>query len=436
MIKISITLDKRTIKKDGTNPVQLLVLFPACLRRGIKHISVTPEEWTKMYRPNLRNEYLINLKKQIEDERKRAEDILIQLERTKRLTRENFIKLFDPNPKRKAKKQSEIVESKICKKNIYELFEEIIKTFDEVDSGTGENYGKALKSFRAFKPMLKYSELTPQFFKDYETHMLNSGRSLTLVGIYCRALRRAIKMAIQQKFIKEENYPFGKRTEGKYPIPKGNRSKRRALPDQILRKFIHFTLLEEEEYARDIVLFSFYCNGMNIRDVFHLQPDNITDKTISFTRRKTRRMTIESIRINIPLNVQIKNILEKWGTKKPFKHEYIFPLLNPLLSRDFKTTDPKTRTILFNKEAYRLIKNEIRRINRILKNIEKKLDSPVHLSTNIARYTWANFLDRNGAPLKYIQEGLGHTSPETTLHYLENLREEEKQEFNDMLERL
>lgn len=81
--------------------------------------------------------------------------------------------------------------------------------------------------------MLKYSELTPQFFKDYETHMLNSGRSLTLVGIYCRALRRAIKMAIQQKFMKEEDYPFGKRTEGKYPIPKGNRSKRRALPDEI-----------------------------------------------------------------------------------------------------------------------------------------------------------------------------------------------------------
>ena len=70
-------MDKRTVKKDGTNPVQLLVLFPACLRRGIKHISVTPEEWTKMYRLNLRNEYLINLKKQIEDERKRTEDILV-----------------------------------------------------------------------------------------------------------------------------------------------------------------------------------------------------------------------------------------------------------------------------------------------------------------------------------------------------------------------
>lgn len=371
----------------------------------------------------------------LKTKKKRAEDILIVLERTKRLSRENFLKLFEPNKKQKAKKDSST--TKISKKNVYELFEEIIKTFDEVDSGTGENYGKALKSFKNFKPILKYAELTPQFFKDYETHMLNSGRSLTLVGIYCRALRRAIKMAIQQKFMKEENYPFGKRTEGKYPIPKGNRSKRRALPDEILREFIHFIpQLEEENYARDIVLFSFYCNGMNIRDVFHLKPDNITDKTISFIRRKTKRMTTVSVRINIPLNAQIKNILERWGTKNPFKHQYIFPLLNPLLNKDFKTTDVKTRTILFNKEAYRLIKNEIRRINRILKNIEKKLDSPIHLSTNIARYSWANFLDRNGAPLKYIQEGLGHTSPETTLHYLENLREEEKQEFNDMLERL
>lgn len=70
MIKVSITLDKRTTKLNGTHPVQLLVLFPNYVRRSIKRISVTQEEWTKMFSPNLRNEYLISQKKQIEDEKK------------------------------------------------------------------------------------------------------------------------------------------------------------------------------------------------------------------------------------------------------------------------------------------------------------------------------------------------------------------------------
>ena len=443
MINITFFLDKRTSNAQGRHPIKIIILFPDNIVRSINRLAVTESEWVKLNEANLRNKQLLEIRKKMDSEKMRANTILTQLESCNKLTRENFLKLFDQKQNTKKKTSNSCsTENENLKKNkkkvkipIYTIFEkEVIAPFSKVDSGTYENYGKALKSFRNFKEEVKYSDITPQFFKDYETFMLNNNLSLTTVGIYCRPFRRAIIIATKAGFMKAADYPFGKRKDGKYPIPQGKRKKRRTLEGDDLKNFIYFESEQDDEnYAKDITSFSFYCNGMNMRDVFQLHPGNVTDSHIYFVRKKTERMTNETITIKVPLTPNVKRILAKWGTRNPQEHEYIFPLLNPLLNQNYETKNIEQRNILFKNEVYRAIKNEIRRINRLLLKIEKKINSPIHLSTEIGRYTWTNLLERNGAPLKLIQAGLGHTRPETTLHYLEGIREEDENPYIDLL---
>lgn len=517
MDKFNIFLDKRRIKDDGTYPVKILIKLSSSCSRGIDNISLSLGDWEKLNGKNLRDTRLKQIKKRIEDEKKKVREIIDELEKADCLTQENFFKIYDldnakpivkskpsKQPRRKettpsgasplvilqktplpTNKDNSVIqliptkpESPIyneflkgnkyyreelylvpklsertnscslqtlnaniteagkitSQESIYDIFAELNLPFKNAPNGTFENYQKALESFIKFRPHVKYSELTPQFFNEYEIHMMNTNVKASTVGIYCRAIRRAIKVAIKKGYMDENDYPFGRRKDGKYPIPKGDRTKHRALPDDTLVSFVHYSSDDEDEcYAHALTIFSFYCNGMNMRDVFQLQPGNVDKDYIHFIRKKTERMTTSVVTISVPLVPQVIEIINKWGTKNPTTGQYIFPLLNPLVNEDFGTIDPIQRNIRFKHVAYWLIKKEIRRLDRILLKIEKKINSPVHLSTNVARYSWVNFLDSKGAPLKLIQEGLGHTNPTTTLHYLENIRGKEANKYVDLL---
>ncbi len=79
--------------------------------------------------------------------------------------------------------------------------------------------------------------------------------SITTVGIYLRALRMIINIAIDNTAFRKEDYPFGKR---RYVIPTGKNIKK-ALPiDQIKKIFDYPTspgLPRASERFLDIYLF-------------------------------------------------------------------------------------------------------------------------------------------------------------------------------------
>lgn len=449
--------DKRKIRKsDNTYPVKVEVNFTPKVRSQIKEAYLTEAEWQLMYNPRLRDPRLLSIKDNIEQEIKRANNIIKELSQYDKLTPQNYKQLMGIKEKKnnhytnsnifshESQPPAQIVADREKEKSdqqipsLYEIFESIIKIQSKKDSGTATSYQCALNAFRSYKPHPQYSEITPSFFEGFQTFFTNKENSLATVGIYCRSIRTAVKKAFKKKYIEE--YPFGLRSEGKYPIPTGKRTKHKALDESSIKNLINFSSdIEEENYAVDILLFSFLCNGINPRDIFHLKAcnQNHVENDIEFVRRKTERMTKETVVIEVPLIPKVIAILKKWGTKNPRPNEYVFPLLNNLYKQIYDPNESSfDRKIRFKDKAYRAISNEIRRLNRILLKVEKKIKSPIHLTTGVARYSFANFMERKGAPIKYIQESLGHTNPSTTLRYLDSLKQEEKKEFTQYLEAL
>jgi integrase/recombinase XerD len=91
--------------------------------------------------------------------------------------------------------------------------------------------------------------------------MLNEGNSLTTVGMHLRSLRAVINKAITDGELGKNLYPFGRR---KYSPPKGAGNKRWPDDDK-LRQLYNYD--GEFTRAKDFWLFSYFANGINIKDI-------------------------------------------------------------------------------------------------------------------------------------------------------------------------
>ncbi|MFM7485640.1 MAG: phage integrase SAM-like domain-containing protein, partial [Cytophagales bacterium] len=147
-------------------------------------------------------------------------------------------------------------------------------------SGTADSYQCAYNSFKSYleskgRKKLNFGDVTPDWLKEYESWMLEKEKSVTTIGIYLRSLRTIINIAIEEGTLAREFYPFGKR---KYQIPSG-RNVKKALQLADIQKLVNYkTTTEAEERAKDLWLFSYLCNGANVKDMARLQYRNI-DKT-------------------------------------------------------------------------------------------------------------------------------------------------------------
>ncbi|MEX2336183.1 MAG: site-specific integrase [Fulvivirga sp.] len=172
-----------------------------------------------------------------------------------------------------------------------ELYKESLKS--ENREGSADTFKCTISSFQKYlstvkKDNLLFNEVTPSFLASYEKWMLKKGTSLNTIGIYLRNLRTVFNKAITEDVVDPGKYPFGK---GKYMIPKETKAKT-ALDRQDLKLLFEYQPQNEmEEWARDIWLFSYLCNGMNLKDIAKLQYKNIDweNSRLTFLRTKTSR---------------------------------------------------------------------------------------------------------------------------------------------------
>jgi len=129
---------------------------------------------------------------------------------------------------------------------------------------------------------MKVKEVTTDFLKKYESYMTSNGKSVTTIGIYLRHLRSIFNKAIDAEIIDRKYYPFGK---NKYQI-KAPRNIKKALTLDQIKGIVDYEVIEgsSQHLARDIWLFSYYCNGMNIKDILNLKFKNIQKDVIQFER--------------------------------------------------------------------------------------------------------------------------------------------------------
>lgn len=290
--------------------------------------------------------------------------------------------------------------------DIFPFFEEIWNQKHQLGKiKTAFTYRTAMRSLKKFRKKIGFYDITPEFLKEYEKYMTDQGYSTTTVGINLRNLRALYNKAISDRVVLDAAaYPFKK---AKYTIPKG-RNIKKALDKEDLKKIIDLTSFNSltEEWARDMWLLLFFCNGLNPTDLFRIRKDDREDDYITLVRKKTSDTANNALPVVIYLREEAKSIIEKWSEDKSL-----------FLVRGLKEGSSEEKIC---KDVDQLVKL----INRYMKRIAERLNINNRCTCYSARHSFAQAMKNAGVPIEVISESLGHTSLLTTRSYLNSFRRE------------
>ena len=406
-ISATIRPDYRRLLKSGEFHLRLfLYQNPKSKKSYPTNIKVTPDEWSK-----------INSETAYPTVRQKKDHVLEILSKARKLIRvlsEDFsFDDFEEHMFGTARK------NKYDVTDAYATFQVKIEQLKKENRiGTAKIYENVMASLQCYRKHLKFHQITTKFLYKYEQIMLDSGCKKSTVGIRMRHLKAIVNMAKRAGVISSFDYPFGRRAHNKYEIPSSRRKKKSLLHSELML-IKNYRSTEKEEWARDMWLLSFYCNGMNMNDIFNLKWSNVDNDFLYFIREKTKYMCRREENVEIFLTPEAKQIIDRWAVcSKKNKDAYLFGIFDETMTAEDKVTA--------NRFALRVINNTMKRIAKIL-NIEKCVTSMV------ARHTWATILMHNGVPIPYISKGLGHTSVLTTENYLADFEQQYKRDIGNIL---
>lgn len=297
------------------------------------------------------------------------------------------------------------------------LFETYAKTLRaSKKNGNAEYYETAGRSFKKFCEHFSFAAVTPEWLHKYERWMLDQGKSITTVGMYCIAMRTIFNIARRKGKIPSKLYPFGK---GKYVIPTSKGRKLALSEDQKNRVLEYRSLVPEVQKAVDFFIFSYYSYGMNFKDIALLKFKDIKDDTILLDRAKTSSTERNKKYIEIPMRDATWEVIKKWGNYDDRKNPGAF-VFNVL------------RDGLTEQQIDERVHSFIKDTNENLKHLAEYLSIP-KVTTYWARHTFATIAWKKGADLIFIQNALGHSDPKTTQRYLDSFDIETKRKVANLL---
>lgn len=330
----------------------------------------------------------------------------------------------------------------------------------EKRTGTYTAYNTALNAFKGFRKEKELSphDLTPAMLKDFERYLERGdhqkkkekekrGLNKTSIGIYMRVLKVIYNIAADADRSLLENYPFARRqTErAKYKIRTGSGHKGEALTIDQLRKLdsLKFTEAQAEyEEARLIWMFSFHCQGMNMKDISLLKYKDIDGTTIRYIRHKTKDTEAKQSLMEIPLSDAMREIISKLGNPDKRPGSYVFTIIpNGLASEHKRHTQ---RELTPEERIVQIIQQKTKIVNKRLKQIAEKENEKVKdkglklpvITTYWARHTYANLLKESGHSVELIKEALGHSNSKTTMNYLKQFDNDEMRKANEGITKL
>lgn len=245
----------------------------------------------------------------------------------------------------------------------------------------------------------------------------DKGHSNNTIGIRLREIRRIFNVAIRDKVIPLELYPFSSGNgEGKVKIPQAELSK----TDQYLtldslklmagRVFKNYVL----ERTRHLFLFSYYCRGMNWKDMALLTGKNFYQATVTDEKtHESREVTMMQYKrsktkgaFDIMVTPNIQRELDWFKENTPLYGDYVLPIISLGVAPD---------------KLDEYLMQVRKRFNASLKKIAKELKFPQsqqNITIYTARHSFAMTLKNKDKSIEIISQALGHQSVETTKHYL------------------
>jgi integrase/recombinase XerD len=278
--------------------------------------------------------------------------------------------------------------------------------------GTMQIYEQTLRITEEFAGTnISFSSITVQWLRKCEQFWLQT-KNQTTTGMHFRNIRTIINEARRAGIFKEAQYPFGK---DRFEIKTGEAHKKSLTIKQIKSIFNYSDGNITTDKYRDLWLFIYLCNGINVAEMIRLKYTNIVDGEISFVRQKTERTAKSRKEIRVIITPELQAIIDRWGIQN--KYGFIFPYLNG------KETPLERKTI--NKEL-------TKRINKRMKLIGEAL-SIGKITTYTARHSFATVLKRGGANIAYISESLGHSDLKTTEAYLASFERGDREKNANLL---
>lgn len=293
--------------------------------------------------------------------------------------------------------------------------------------GTYRAYKNAYDAFNAFLGGREISpyDVTVDLLRDFEQYLKNERKrkaGATTVGMYARALRAIYNLCADQDPMLKQYYPFGGR--GKFKIGDTRKAGKKgdALTAEEIRTFISIDVEAGSPMweAKLYWLFSFYCQGMNFRDICFLRYANIQGDVIRYTRQKTKRTDDQEI-LEISITPAIREILDALRDPGGRVSSFVFPIV------------PEAEKNPLAVEA--VVLQKIKTTNKWLKRVCVANGLP-SVTTYWSRHSYANLLKSTGTSVEMIRELLGHSDIRTTEHYLKRFDLTRRNEVNKALQLL
>lgn len=395
-----IILDKRRSKKDGLYPVKIRVTLNRIQKYYPMGIDLVESDFERIQNSSVRKELRVIKNKIIKWESKAN----TTLESLSPFSFEEFrLNLYE--------------NSSTAIPDLFTLFDRKIKLLhDKGKISTRNIYHEAKNSFKNFKSKVSLVDIRSDFLEKYESSMLGNGKSITTISMYIRCLRSIYNEAIDEGLIDRKYYPFGRK---KFQ-PKAPKNIKKALTIMQIKRIIDFEVEEgsNQHMAKYMWLLSYYCNGMNMKDILNLRFKNLEGNSIHYQRQKTASTNHSSKPIIVSLIPEASDIINRWKNKYSQPESYVFDIY-----KDYMSAEKKQKI----KQQF------IKTVNKYMKRIGEEIGYDKPLTTYAARHSYATILKRSGAPLGFISEALGHKSLQTTEAYLDSFEDETRRKYAEML---
>lgn len=269
--------------------------------------------------------------------------------------------------------------------------------------GTAHAYRYAGVSFLKFLAGrdVDTDKITASLMEDYQRYLIMRGKAKNTVSCYMRSLRAAYNPAVREKGLvvkKNNENPFS-------GVFTGNaKTEKRAISKECIAKLMEVelegiknvkeTAVSSPAFSRDLFLFSFYTHGMSFSDMVNLKKEDVKDGVIRYRRKKTGQL------ISIKMEECMKAIIRRYQDKDS---GYVFPVLKGNTGDYQRWKQTQAALAVFN---------------RNLKKMAKPAGVGEHLTSYVARHSWASIASHVGIPIATISRGMGHESEKTTRIYI------------------
>ena len=297
---------------------------------------------------------------------------------------------------------------------LFNVFQMRVEHYINKDKyGTAETYKGTLNKLKSyFEHDMLFSELAANkaeklmALKDSMNDLSNSSKS-----IHLRNIRAATNYAIDELDMNANDNPF-KHKKVMQGLTTGYKSraikKNHVDKIRLLRK--QLDVGSDLWHACNYFIVGYVGKGVNFADIARLQRSNIIDGRVYFVRHKTRSKVANET--NFLITDELAEILRYYlKENRQLNNPYIFPILNGSHTLEVS--------------IHNRIKKVRSEVNRSLKIIGERIESPIELTTYVWRHSFAATAKGMGVKTSMISQSLGHRDEKTTQHYLDQFPDEE-----------